>query len=152
MTQFNQPFTTQEEFNKALEEKGYKVGRIAKITYQSPMDNEVVKITIGCYKMGYNYGNDKRVKSRATMGVETKARKSSDTTIDNYLVVNKNGELKLRLFTTINNHLKAKTTYYYKGNIVEKQWLIDNGLIKEQPPREKPTMITIMLKNLLAIG
>jgi len=156
MITFNQPFGTQQEFNDALESMGYKVGRIAKITYQHPLDNEVTKVTIGYYKMGYPYKNDSRVKEaqalREAMGIEKKPRATTDTTIDNYFILNKLGELKLKLFTTINKHLKSKTTYYYKGNEVSKQWLLDNGLIKEQPTRDKPTMITIMLKNLLAIG
>ena len=150
-------FTTQQAFENALKNINYVNGRYVKVTYQTLSDNGVSKITTSSYRLGVDYNKIKRVQNKRAMqmamGIETKPRKSQDTFINKYFMQTPNGDLKLRLFPKNNKHTKSHTTYYLNDKPTTKQWLIDNGLLKEkQYSNEEPIMLTIFLKNVLAIG
>ena len=148
-------FTTQQQVEDRLNAINYYNGRAITIIYGKDYGNGVEKVVKYYGRLGVNYNHISRViaqrELKKAMGIEPKQRKSSDTTINTYLILNKNGELKLRIVPLFNNHMKAKSDYYYNGNPTTKQWLIDNGLLKEQE-RETPNEFTIMLKNLIALG
>lgn len=156
MKQFNNhSFTTQEAIELALQNIHYVNGRYVKITYEHIYDNGVSKVVKGSYRLGINYSNIQRVKDKRAndlaMGIQPKTKTTSDIVINNYVVLNKNGELKLKLFTNPNKNMRAKVDYFYNGQPTTKQWLLDNGLLKDKAS-EQPIMFTIMAKNLLAIG
>lgn len=146
----------QQAFEQALKGIKYANGRVIKLTYETIQDNGVVKATIGYYRLGIQHSHIKRVQDKKAQqianGQVPQTRTSKDTYVNEYFIQAPNGDLKLKIYPTFNSHMKSQTTYTYNGQNVAKQWLIDNGLIKVRQYNEEPTMFTIWLKNLVAIG
>lgn len=135
-----------------------KAGTYTKIKHQREIDiskkhpNEtLLKISSGVYRIGINYANlienKNKVIGEATWGENVKGyeryfkkHQKKDALETSYY---------LKVFTT--KHHRTFTYYILNNEIVSKKYLIENGYIKEEKPKEL-LMFTIELKNIIQIG
>ena len=154
--QFNNSFATQQDVENALQKIKYVNGRFVKVTFKNVASNGVTKIITGYYRLGINYGHIKSVQeenaNRIANGIKKKAKVNNDTTINEYLVVNPNGELKLKMFPIPNSKNRTMVDYFLNGIQTTKQWLVDNGYLKVKPKKPVAKQMTIMVRDILAIG
>lgn len=120
-----------EFLNKA---NGVKGGAFVGVEYKTEQkcykehQGEVVKITYGVFRLKCAYGNLNWVKERDTESTEIKPQKVVDWVVKNLVELTEKGHL-VWLYT--DKHHKPHSKYYYKGQEVNKQWLIDNGICSE---------------------
>ena len=105
-----------------------KLGVIRKIHYTKNMPNGVFKDTISYVRFITDYENVAVIIEKRNNGIEKANRVYTDTFVNAFISVNKEGREKVRVYTIPNNeNLKAHTTYTLNGVETTKQYLIDNG-------------------------
>lgn len=97
-----------------------------------------IKVTIsGVYRFGISYQNLQEVKEKYkdvdTSTLKVGALPWGSWKIQNFIIEHK-GSYYLRFYPSKGNNGKVKTTYELNGQQVDKQTLLDSGLIKENKP------------------
>ena len=129
---------------------------IAFKSYPKPLSahkNDVIeKFTCGVYRIGISYINMKINEDKVVTNLPYG---QYDPDYQNYIIThtNKSGEYKefLRIYTTQNHKHNPKTFYKLNGEIVTKEFLIENGYISAS--KSNPTSVfNVEIKNLISIG
>ena len=127
-----------------------KKGVYTRIVYKKEIAPNCFKLTSSVVRLKVNYYNLKSVLNRQKSGETSKTRTYTDLILmENTIFQNKEGKLKLRVYTTKNH--KAKSVYYLNGQEIDKRTLIEMGIEKEKEHRDLD-MYTIMFDNIVAIG
>lgn len=139
-----------------------KGGTFKRVMYQTQQkcykdhEGEVVKITTGIYRLKCAYGNLNWVKARDTESTEVKPQTVVNWVVKNLVELTEKGHL---IWMYTDKHHRPVSTYYYKGNPVSKQWLIDNhicsesmlkGSYNENQPKNHP--IKKYVEDIIQIG
>ena len=99
-------------------------------------------------RIGVSYANMERNK-----GKEMGSLPYGMFVYGNELIEKDNGDLMLRLTTSENPKHKTQSKYIYNGNVVDKQWLIDNGILGNRKPSTfSGGIFNINLKDIISIG
>lgn len=130
-----------------------QLGAIRTITYGKDFGNGVEKSTKGYVRFINSYENLSVVKEARANGVEKSNKNYTDIYVNNFIMVNKDGLEKVRVYTIPNNdNLKSTSVYVYNGKEIEKAELEKLGLIPIKKPSAKPiTTYTIFLKDIISI-
>lgn len=139
------------ETMQAIESK--PLGTIRTIVYGKDYGNGVQKTTKGYVRFVHNYENLSSVKELRANGVQKANKNYTDTYANDFIMVNKEGKEKVRVFTIPNNeNLKSQSIYVYNGKETSKQELINLGLIKDKKPSATPIVTyTIFLSDIQSI-
>lgn len=141
---------TIEQFLESV--KGRKKGTYIKIVWKKSLDEFTQKFSSGVFRLGVNYQNTKTTLEKAKNGENKQTRTYSDEIIiPNLLYKNKKGEHKIRVFITHNNRMKTKTKFERNGKEIDKQTLIEEGLLKDNKHIIEECF-NIMLDNVISIG
>lgn len=110
----------------------------------------VMKVTQGVFRLGVRYS-----KLKVNIGKQVQPLKGGTWKKDyeNLLIESsaKEGQINLRVYTTNNHKHRAKTTYYLNGEEVSKQYLLDNGYIKDYQ-KDHLDLFLVNLENVIRIG
>lgn len=118
---------------------------------KSKGDAIVMKITQGVFRLGIRYA-----KMKANIGKEIQPLKGGTwkENYENILIESSanEGQVNLRVYTTNNHKQKSKVAYYLNGQEVDKQYLLDNGYIKEYDKKDFNGIFLVKLDNVIRIG
>ena len=114
---------------------------------KSKGDVVLMKKTYGVFRLGVTYS---KMKVNEGKIVETLKGGEWIKGYENLLLETANGGLNLRVYTTNNHKHRNHTEYYLNGEKVEKQWLIDNGYIKESKGHSNGLFL-VKLENVIRI-
>lgn len=154
---------------QAIDNKQIKKGVIIKAKWQSfpnKKNTDIVKVSEGFVKTGIFYGNLRVIKERNLTDNVTIDLNTYVSPFKNYHTVkgyetyllehNDNGKTNVILYLPYGfKNLKSTVKYYYKGNEVSKQWLLDNGLVKDYmvtSGNNETGRFTVDINNLLQLG
>ena len=114
-------------------------------------NNVVKKVTSAVVRLNISYKNTQAFKNSGKSEVQPLAWGA--WLINGLLInhTNKKGEYNeyLRMYFTNNKKLKFKTKYYLNGIQTTKQYLIENGLLKEE--ENKSGLFNININNIISI-
>lgn len=129
-----------------------KPGTFQKMLSKTQITEDVVKQVESVIKVGILNKNRKEILEKNKI-INDKLPYGSYL-IDKYIIehTNKNGEynLYLRYYTT---HHRPKVKYFYQGQEVTKQYLIDNKIITESKLKSNDSSVrNINIKNIIRLG
>ena len=139
------------------ESKNIKRGKYTTLEFKSiktptkeHKDCIIEKITTGVFRLGISYARLEENKGRETFN------KMNGEWVPNMynLVSTYKDNLKLRVYTTKNHKHKRNVKWYLNGEETTYEYLIDNGIMKEEKNYSNGPllMFDIMLDNLIKIG
>lgn len=129
-----------------------KPGTFQKMISETQITEDLIKRVESVIKVGILNKNRKEILEKNKI-INDKLPYGSYL-IDKYIIehTNKNNEynLYLRYYTT---HHKAKVKYFYKGQEVTKQYLIDNKIVSESKIKSNDSSVrNINIKNIIRLG
>lgn len=144
-----------EEFTSLA--KNIKKGKYVSLEFKSIKkptkefkDCIIEKVTSGVFRLGISYARLEENKGREDF------RKMNGEWVPNMhnLVSVYNENHKLRIYTTKNHKHKRQVKWYLNGEETTLEYLIDNGIMKEETKSSNGPllMFDIMLNNLIKIG
>lgn len=102
----------------------------------------------GVLRLGVSYSNMERNKDKEMGSLPQGVWK-----VVNEIIEKDNGDLMLRLTTSENPKHKTTSEYIFNGNVVEKQWLVDNGILGNRKPNAfSGGIFNINLRDVISIG
>lgn len=135
--------------------KNIKKGTFIHLEYKSepkPLashkGDHIEKITSGTYRLGITYANLKANEGKITGPMNGG---TWDLDLENYIITNKNGEKKLRVYTAVNK--KSNSKWYLNGKETTKEFLIENGYLSVASQNHSHIeCFDIFVKNILMVG
>lgn len=124
-------------------------GTIHKVGHRTELAKDVYKETYGLYRVGVSYRNITNVIAKGLGGGPLPG--NDKWLLFPYAIQSEKG-IKIRLTNTYNSHAHLSTKYFYKGEEVTKEFLLENKLVAPSKLKHRSGILdtfTVFLDNII---